>query len=606
MALRVRFLVLGAIFVFAGMAVTLLVTVVPNQQLYEHLPDILSSLAVLAAILIVPLWFALDKWILAPLEKQSLATNGQAASKPVIDEVTDLVASHGKLEARLVHEEEFLSQVLDQIPTGIVMLDGENRVLVINSAARKFNKALGIPAVGETVRTIGPIDLADLEVHREDGLPHELTVSRFQNRNFLVETRELSEDIARKGMVLVISEVTRERQAQQRAEQQERLAAVGQLAAGIAHDFNNLLMGIMGFAELLSDDDVPEAAREDALRIVNMGERASQLVKQILDFSRTSEVERKPANLVPFLKESVKLLKRTLPENIKISADLGAVPHFVEVSLTQMQQVLTNLAVNASHAMKSGGELTLALLAVSSDSASPPAIPDLQQGRWLALSLADTGSGIPSEVQSKIFEPFFTTKPRGEGTGLGLSQVFGIVKQHGGFIELDSVVGTGTTFTVYLPEIDPTSEERADGIAETPLGGGETVLLVEDEETVREVVSRTLDHLGYQVIVACDGSEGLAVYREQKSRIQLILTDVVMPDLGGPEMVKIIRDEGSNTPVIFMSGYPLNMSPSQIRSLSPFWIQKPLNSSSLSPVVREALASCPMEVTPDDSTQAIQ
>ena len=381
------------------------------------------------------------------------------------------------------------------------------------------------------------------------------------------------------------------RESEERAQQQDKLASVGQLAAGIAHDFNNMLTVMMGNAQLLEmSSDIPDSAKKNLGSIVSQGRRAAQLIQQILDFSRKSVVQRQSVDLVPFLKETVKLLERTLPENIRIVSDFGEGEFIVEASLTQLQQVITNLAVNAQHAMPEGGELGVSLSRLRIAPGEPPPLPGLEVGDWAVWTVSDTGTGIPPGVLEHVFEPFFTTKKPGEGTGLGLSQVYGIVKQHGGEIDVKSEVGKGTTFTIYLRRVVEAEAIPQEPDAEIPRGQGETVLVVEDEADVLQVAKGVLEHLNYRVLTATNGQKALTVYDSHRDKISLVLTDMVMPEMGGLEMIEALKERDPEVRAVVMTGYPLGgEGEAQLPQGIAGSLGKPLNIEQVSQVVSKAL-----------------
>ncbi len=392
--------------------------------------------------------------------------------------------------------------------------------------------------------------------------------------------------------------LTELKDTQQQVLQQERLAAVGQLAAGMAHDFNNLLTSIIGFTELmLMSLDMPEATRQHHLdRILKQAQRGAHLVHQILDFSRTSICQPRPFNLVPFLKESIQLLRRTIPENICIDLEINLTTCPINADITQIQQVITNLAVNARDAMPAGGELKLGLTRFTLAPDAPPPCSNMPSGEWVVLSVSDIGQGIPPDNLPHIFEPFFTTKTVGEGTGLGLAQVYGIIKQHRGYIEVSSQEGQGTKFVIYLPALMADWETTsAHPTSEIALGHGETILLVEDEAEVVKVGQAMLESLGYQVLTATNGQEALKLYPARREEIDLVLTDMVMPEIDGVTLFQTLKLQFPDVRVVVMTGYPLvggeaeNLLSQGING----WLQKPLNLSQLSQVISQVVQAKP-------------
>ena len=387
-------------------------------------------------------------------------------------------------------------------------------------------------------------------------------------------------------------EMAERKEMEERLVRQERLSAVGQLAAGIAHDFNNLLTGIIGYAELLEmRADIPDDAKVDLRNIEGEGQRAAELVRQILDFSRKSIIQRKPLNLLPFLKESIQFLQRTVPENVDISLDTDRGAYAVNADPAQIQQVLTNLAVNARDAMPEGGELTFYLSRFTLASGERPPVPEMPPGEWIKLLVSDTGVGIPADVKPRIFEPFFTTKDptREHGTGLGLAQVHGIVMQHEGFIDVESEEGEGATFVLYLPALDVPEEVSGEAPSEEySWGGGETILVVEDEPVVREMLGKMLERLGYRVLTAAGSREALEMY--ERHDVVLVLTDMVMPGMSGVELFQTLREQDPEAKVIMMTGYSLGQEEKELLSQGVVaWLEKPIGFSSLTRIMEEAL-----------------
>ncbi len=405
--------------------------------------------------------------------------------------------------------------------------------------------------------------------------------------------REAALEALRRSKRLLEETLAELQTTQKQVVQQERLAAVGQLAAGIAHDFNNLLTSIIGYAELAQlQSGLPPAVQSDLARIVTQGQRAAHLVQQILDFSRKSIRQPQALNLVPFLKETTRFLERTIPESIHIHLETELPDCVVNADPTQLQQMLTNLAINARDAMPQGGELTLRLSRLAVEPGQPAPCPDLSPGEWVVLAVTDSGAGIPEEILPHIFEPFFTTRAP-QGTGLGLAQVYGIVKQHQGCIDVHSQVGVGTTFRLYLPALaegETAPEPKA--ARDAPRGQGQVVLLVEDEPLVLETGKAMLEYLGYRVRVAGDGHQALDVYRQHRDEIALVLADMVMPRLDGVALFQALRAENPNVRLVLTTGYPLDDKAQALLAEGVAdWLQKPLTLNRLGRVVSQALGT---------------
>ncbi len=488
------------------------------------------------------------------------------------------------LELQALYER--MEGLVEHLPEGVFLLDQGGRLILANPPAQEALKDLAEAGVGDPVSRIGGRALEEILTPRPDGLAHEVAVEGLTQRIFEVKARPISEG----GWVLVMREVTQEREMQERAQQQDRLAAVGQLAAGVAHDFNNLLTGIIGFAELLElRGDIPEPAKESLRIIISQGQRAAQLVRQILDFTRKTLVEREPVNLALFLKEAVRALQRTLPEGIRLAPAFEAEDLVVQANLSQLRQALLNLVSNARDALPEGGEVRIGLSRAEVQPGVPPPLPGVKPGDWAVWTVADTGTGMSPEVMAHIYEPFFTTKGTGRGSGLGLSQVYGIVQQHNGEIGVESAVGEGTSFTIYLPQAmgADASPQRP---GEIQVGRGETILVVEDEAEVLQVVKDLLERLSYRVLTASDGQEALSVYEAHRDEVALVLTDMVMPEMSGLDLFEALKGRDPDVRVVVMTGYPGSRGEKvQLPEGVAGHLEKPMRVSQLARVVSEAL-----------------
>jgi nitrogen-specific signal transduction histidine kinase/CheY-like chemotaxis protein len=342
-----------------------------------------------------------------------------------------------------------------------------------------------------------------------------------------------------------------------RQRQASRMEAVGQLAGGIAHDFNNLLTAILGYAQLLSERPLGEAALVEVAEIRRAAERAASLTKQLLGFSRQQVQKISIFVLNDVVSGMEPMLARLLGEDVRIRVDLAADLGRVRADHGQMEQVILNLAVNARDAMPKGGTLTIETKNVELDDAYVAAHLAGTPGPYVMLAARDDGCGMDPATLAQIFEPFFTTKPAGKGTGLGLATVYGIVKQSGGFVWVYSDPGHGTTFRVYLPRVEDAATARpVSGTPQRPPPGGtETVLLVEDDDLVRRFARDVLQRHGYAVYEAGSGPEALIVARLNAAAIQLVVSDVVMPGMSGTVLRRRLGALGVNAPVLFMSGH---------------------------------------------------
>ncbi|MCJ7551330.1 MAG: PAS domain S-box protein, partial [Anaerolineae bacterium] len=372
-------------------------------------------------------------------------------------DITDRVQAEEERElllAQVLAQSRQMQSIIDTVPEGVLVLDARGHVILANPVAEGHLAVLADVKVGDPVTRLGERPLAELLTSPPTkGLWHEVTAD---NRTFEIMARPMANGPEPEHWVMVINDVTQAREIERRTQQQARLAAVGQLAAGIAHDFNNILAVIVLYTQMgLRLPDIP-AQHRDRLRTVDQqAKRATGLVQQILDFSRRAVLKRRPMDLTPFLKETVILLERTVPESIKLEFTYGRDEYTVNADPTRIQQAVMNLVVNARDAMlpKGGGKLDIELDRVQVARHQEPPLPEMEAGEWVRVRVTDTGEGIPADVLPHIFEPFFTTKDVGKGTGLGLAQVYGIVKQHEGHIDIGTKTGAGTAFTIYLPAL---------------------------------------------------------------------------------------------------------------------------------------------------------
>ncbi len=372
----------------------------------------------------------------------------------------------------------------------------------------------------------------------------------------------------------------------------QKMESMGQLAGGIAHDFNNLLVPIIGYASLGMKNLAPDSELYDDLtRIKTAGKKAAELIRLILAFSQRQTLAMETVDLNEVIGELLKMLRRLIGEDIEWQVRLAPDLPRLKADKGQLERVLMNLVVNARDAMPQGGKLTLETTSVALDEAAVAGHIGLPPGTYALLTINDTGHGIDAATQQRIFEPFFTTKEPGRGTGLGLATVYGIVKQHGGDIWVDSEPGVGTTFKIYLPPTaEPASTPPAERAEPAPLYGTETVLVVEDEAKVRQLVSQTLKIYGYQVLEAPDPAAALTLAAAYPGHIQLLLTDVIMPEMNGWELYQRLSPQRSNLKVLYMSGYSSEIiTQHNILIEGAAFLQKPFTIESLLQQVRAVL-----------------
>jgi two-component system cell cycle sensor histidine kinase/response regulator CckA len=520
--------------------------------------------------------------------------DGRSVVLIVCEDITERRRAEAEREhllAQIREQAHRVQEVVDTVPEGVLLLDSDCRVGLTNPLGQQNLVTLAGARVGDKLTRLGDRPLVELLTSPPKGLWHEVAT---ESRSFQVLARPVENDATSKGWVLVIRDVTQQYESERRIQQQERLAAVGQLAAGIAHDFNNIMAVIVLHAQMtarsaaLSDRDRGQLATID-----EQAHHATRLIQQILDFSRRAVLERQPLDLLPLLKEQVQLLKRTLPEHIAIRLNYGHGEYTVNADPTRMQQMMMNLAVNARDAMPEGGVLSIALERITVKPGASLPLPELVAGDWIELSVADTGIGVLPEVLPHIFEPFYTTKPPDQGSGLGLAQVYGIVAQHEGHIDVEAQAGAGTTFTIYLPAlaVPPVTPLSLD-VSIVPQGKGEVVLVVEDNVTLRATLRETLVEWGYQVREAANGVQALALLEEPGDVADLVLSDVVMPEMGGVALVHAMREREWVIPVILLSGYPQERDLTELRAYGVrAWLYKPPSMEELAKVVARALST---------------
>ena len=496
-----------------------------------------------------------------------------------------------RLTQQIREQARQMGQILSTVPAGVLLLDAEWRVVQANPTAEKHLAVLASAKVGSRLSHLGNRPLAELLTSPPtQGLWHEAKAS---GRTFEIIARPVENGSEPEGWVLVINDVTREREVQTQLQRQERLASVGQLAAGIAHDFNNIIAVMVLYSQMVSKAPELTSKSRERLEIVSgQARRATALIQQILDFSRCAVLERRPMDLVLFLKEIVKMLERTIPESIKITLTYEMDACSVNADPTRLQQAVMNLVINARDAMPEGGELHIILSRGDvTDQVRCVVCGQVIEGEWVYIKVTDTGSGIPADVLPYIFDPFFTTKEAGKGTGLGLAQVYGIVAQHEGHIAVATQVGVGTTFAICLPPLLEQSPETALLEAQTLVHGrGETILVVEDDASLRTALVDSLELLNYRVLQAANGREALEVLEQHAGGIALVVSDMVMPEMGGQALFHALRQRGLTLPVVMLSGHPMENELESLKTQGlAGWMLKPPHIEQLSHVVERAL-----------------
>jgi PAS domain S-box-containing protein len=464
---------------------------------------------------------------------------------------------------RLEASEQRYRSLFDQHPDAVIALDVEGRFESGNRACELLSGYRPGDLIGRPFTAVlapGEAEAVIARFHASlEGAPQSYETAILHRDGHRVAIAVTNVPIVVAGAVTGVFGMIRDLTAQQALEAQlrqaQKMEAIGRLAGGIAHDFNNLLTAILSNAEL-AVAQLPEGpARQDVATIRGIAERAAVLTRQLLAFSRKHVIHARALDLSALVTETERLLRRTLSEDIALVVESSASPATVLADSSQLEQVLLNLAVNAGDAMPNGGTLTLRLGSVVADAAFANGHPGLRPGAYVTLDVADTGIGIPPELQARVFEPFFTTKEPGKGTGLGLSTVYGIVKQYGGYTAVRSTPGHGTTFTVFLPAHAGEPEAACTRPARHLPRGTETVLIVEDEETVRSSMRRILELHGYTVLEASHGAAALQLLAGRAERPDLVMTDLIMPVMGGRELIAELRSRGLASKIVVISGY---------------------------------------------------
>jgi PAS domain S-box-containing protein len=474
-------------------------------------------------------------------------------------------------EEALRESEERYRRLVELAPDAIVVHSGGKIVFLNAAGARLIGAARAEELTGrDLLDFVHPNSRAAVVERMQVMLERGESVPRITERFLRLDGTSVEADVVATPLryhdapaVLVmardITERLRIEEAQRALEEQlrqaQKMEAVGQLAGGIAHDFNNLLTTILTMCQMLQSElpgDV--AAQGDLTAIRGAAQRGSELTRKLLAFSRHQQLQLRPLPVEPLVSEFLRMARRVVPEDVEVRLEVGVPDVTVTADPAALEQVLMNLVTNARDSMPAGGRLTIGVARATVDAEDGRAGGDDRPGEYVVLSVGDTGVGMDAETLRRVFEPFFTTKPVGQGTGLGMPMVYGLVKEHGGFVRIDSEVSRGTTIRVFLPADAGTPAAPTATPAE-PRGGSETILLVEDDEALRRAGTRVLTKFGYTVIAASNGVEALDVMRRTEKPPDLIVSDVVMPYASGPQFLQALREAGVSPRILFTSGY---------------------------------------------------
>jgi len=533
--------------------------------------------------------------------------NSTAAVRDRLGNISNLIAlseditERKKAEVCLSASEEKYRSIFEETKDVIFISTPEGRFIDVNPVGLEW---LGYSSLEELQK----IDIPnDLYVNAQDRILFQEAVERQGHvKDFEVQLKKtngqqitvrITATVVRdeKGRVVsyrgVMRDVTLEKTLEHQIMQAQKMEAVGQLAGGIAHDFNNILSAITGYGHLvLMQVQADSPLRPYVEQILESSERAAMLTQNLLTFSRKQIITPQPGRINEIIRNVAPVLTRLIREDIELKLELSIEDSTVEVDRLQIEQLMMNLATNARDAMPNGGILTIGTQKMHMDATFVEAHGYGKIGTYAVISVEDTGVGLDEKTKARIFEPFFTTKELGKGTGLGLAMAYGVVKQNSGYINVYSEVGKGTTFRIYLPEITSTVEQIEDVEIQSPLGGTETILLVEDDQALRKLAITLLDKYGYTVIGASDSDEALARFIEYKESIDLLITDVVIPKRSGIEVFEEIKKLNPEIKVLFLSGYAKDITQNKgILNTNVNFLQKPVSPNTFLKKVREIL-----------------
>ena len=523
----------------------------------------------------------------------------------------ELVAANEALQAEIVERKKaekaeqdarvYAESIVETLRESLVVLDAQLRVVTANQTFYRTFKVSPEETLNKFIYDLGnhQWDIPELRELLEEVIPeniqfHDFEVDHeFQNigrKTMLLNARRIHQrDGDMEFILLAIEDVTEKKGLESQLLRSQRMESIGTLAGGIAHDLNNMLTPMMLSLQALKEKLTDEKSQKLLTVLENNSQRSADLIKQVMSFARGIEGERKPLQVTHLISEIEKIAKETFPRDIKLQIDVPDDLWTISGDATQLHQVIMNLCVNARDAMPYGGVLSITASNFFVDKNYVRMHTDAKVGSYVVITVSDTGTGIPPEIIDRIFEPFFTTKEFGKGTGLGLSTALAIVKGHGGFINVYSEIGKGTAFRIYLPAIKTEIQGAEEQQLELLAGDGEWILIVEDEDSIRDVTSSTLEMSGYKVLMANDGAEAVALYAENMDKIKVILMDMMMPVMDGQASIRAIRRVNPDVKIIAVSGLTEKDRLAKVADLANAFLPKPYTAEKLLKTVHEVL-----------------
>ncbi len=512
------------------------------------------------------------------------------------------ITERKKAEKALREAHAYSESIVETLRESLVVLDPQLRVKTANKTFYKTFKVLPEETLNKFIYDIGnrQWDIPRLRELLEEIIPKNTYLSDFEvdnefptigRRTMIHNARRLHQtDVDTQLILLAIEDITERKKLEAQLLRTQRMESIGTLAGGIAHDLNNMMTPLMLSLQILKEKFKDEQSQKLLNILEQNSQRSADLIKQVLSFARGVEGERKPLQVTDIISEIEKVMKETFPRNIDIRTDLPRDLWTISGDVTQLHQVIMNLCVNARDAMPDGGILSITASNIFIDENYARMNTEAREGPYCVITVSDTGTGIPPEILDRIFEPFFTTKEFGKGTGLGLSTAHAIVKSHGGFMNVYSEVGEGTTFKVYLPAIRTELEKVQEHKPELLTGNGELILVVEDEASISRVTGSTLEMHGYKVLTADDGAQAVALYAQNKDKISVVLMDIMMPVMDGHASIKAIRRINPRARIITTSGLSEKdkLMKAAGTSISAF-LPKPYTAEQLLKTIHEAM-----------------